>query len=573
MVHTLKRIYLYTAATFALLFTAGVLVNLLYVLFQAAGLRPRYYYLENGPVYAPPPTSQEIAQSVVLFVVVALLVGALFGGGHYWLIRRDARSDPNADAGPTRHLFLNALLASATLVMVPASLSAIADLTSAYGGADAAFSLALALVAGLVFLLVMVERGRVNLASRAAGMIRQIHENVVQGILVLIASGILLSAFSTLVRWVLVTTNQGGCPLYTDPADCTPPDVLRPVLQVGVMLIAWSLYVWLGVGTWGAVLQRALWFVVFGYGVIWLLVGVEQTIFPMAASLFGETNAWRAQLENALPFVSTLLTAALLVLPYARWLRGEAKRRPEHQPAIEQGILGIVAGVSLLFFLTGLVLLLAGLVEQVVPDGSRLEAGDWATAVSILIAGLGYLPCWLPLLRVSDPAQTGPVIPRRAYVLTMLALTAIPALIAVVVFVFQMVAIPLDLELASRVVARQSAVAALVLAGAALYHLLRLREDLRLSHARAAATASASGSAETAPAPSGGVPAERAVASTAGASATSATTAIGKPESLVGVAEAAPAEPETLESILRLVAAGTLDPIVAATRIRQLSSL
>ena len=45
MVQTLKRVYLYTAATFALLFTAGVTIILLNTFLNLAGMLS--YYLES----------------------------------------------------------------------------------------------------------------------------------------------------------------------------------------------------------------------------------------------------------------------------------------------------------------------------------------------------------------------------------------------------------------------------------------------------------------------------------------------------------------------------------------------
>jgi hypothetical protein len=65
MVQTLKRIYLYIAATFALLFRAGVTINVLLTLFTLAGMRP-LTYTEIGPVEAPAPSADEVLQSALL---------------------------------------------------------------------------------------------------------------------------------------------------------------------------------------------------------------------------------------------------------------------------------------------------------------------------------------------------------------------------------------------------------------------------------------------------------------------------------------------------------------------------
>ena len=105
----------------------------------------------------------------------------------------------------------------------------------------------------------------------------------------------------------------------------------------------------------------------------------------------------------------------------------------------------------------------------------------------MLVAGLGYPFLWLALARSSNPARGGPTIPRRVYVLVVLAGTAIGALIAAVFMVYQTVASALGLASADPLIARRSAVILVVLGAMALYHLWVLRADLRVSHAQAAA--------------------------------------------------------------------------------------
>lgn len=68
MVHTLKRVYLYTAATIALLITAGFAIYLLITLFHAAGLLSQDTYYDGSGIVtqtAPPPSAQAITDSVV----------------------------------------------------------------------------------------------------------------------------------------------------------------------------------------------------------------------------------------------------------------------------------------------------------------------------------------------------------------------------------------------------------------------------------------------------------------------------------------------------------------------------
>ncbi|HEY7356210.1 MAG TPA: hypothetical protein VH590_07075, partial [Ktedonobacterales bacterium] len=285
MGQTLKRVYLYTAATFALLFTAAITIIFLNTMLNAAGMLA-YYVNFDGSVntYGVPPDSQQVEQVVILFVITVVLVGGLFGGGHYWLIRRDARSDPGADAGVVRHLFLNGLMALAALVGVPTTLSFLGGVDQAEGSHDLASSLSFALVAGLVFLYIFLERRQVNPAGRAAPIIRQIQEDGVQGILLIIASAFFYGGLTSVFEYLLVTnhlaTQFEGCINFLEgpsvPDQCPPLPLFSPILTALFAIAAWGGYVWLGNWSRRAVLQRVLWYAAFGFGLIWLLYGVAQ---------------------------------------------------------------------------------------------------------------------------------------------------------------------------------------------------------------------------------------------------------------------------------------------------------
>jgi hypothetical protein len=546
---TLKRVYLYTAATFALLFTAAITIIFLNTLLNAAGMLPTDINSDGSVEFIyPSPTGQEVTQIVILFVITVVLVGGLFGGGHYWLIRRDARSDPGADGGATRHLFLNGLMALAALVGVPAGLAALSSVERTPGFHDPAVALAYVLVAAAVFAFVFLERGRAAPAGRAAPIIRQIQEDGVQAILLIIASAFFYAAVTLIFHYAFVTSGvvqPPECFQFSGPGGpttvpCAPPPLLSPILAALFALASWGFYVWLGLWSRGAVLQRVLWYAAFGYGLVWLLYGVAQAIYTAFAPLFGDANTWQEALNGSLAFVGELLTGVLVTTPYAVWLHRLAQREPRLREASWQGVLAIPAALSAGFFLAGLSILLGGLVEQAVPAGHPPSADGWATGLGVLVAGLGYPVLWAWLRRVSDPTRDGPTIPRRVYVLVLLAGTAIGALVAAVFMAYQVVTDALGLAAANPQLARQSAVILVVLGAMALYHLWQLRADLRVTHARAAA-------AQPEPAQAAAAPADQA---------------------------AAPASaPETLESILQLVAAGTLDPPGAAARIRRLAKL
>ncbi len=539
MVQTFKRIYLYTAASFALLFSAFVTINALTDVFRQAGLSYDFYIEES---------QASIKQSLLLFVVGVALVGLAFGGVHYWLIRRDARSDPEALGGGTRHFFVNALMAASALIAVPAALTVLGDIGQTER--DAASPLAWAVVFALVFLLVEWERRQAQPVGRAATLMRKIHENALQGILLIIASFFVFYAIVELVQSVLVQTGalQVDC-TFSDPASfnttiCPAPELSGPWAQALFAIAAWGLYVRLGFWDQRSVLRWILRFVAFGAGIIWVLVGVESLVQMVAEGALGVSDAWQIAFRDGLPFIGELLTGALIAVPYFFWIRRVSSSLPETRQAVEQGALAVPAALSAGLFLAGLSLVLAGLLEEVIPGGTPPAAESWAMALGLLVAGLGYLPLWVVLRRRSDPAQGGPVVPRRVYVLVLLAGTAIAAVALAATSIYQFLAVSLGIGQTDDLLARQTLVAAVVIGATALYHVWQLRADLRVLHARQATT-------QPAPAPEG----------------------LEVPAPELAAAPAPNGASETLEGILSAVAAGALEPTAAAARIRLLPKL
>ncbi len=86
MARNLYRFYLYVVFVAMLIFATVGLEIFLQVLFSLTGLRGSYSTL---------PTSATVTQTGVFFGV-SWFIAALVGGLHYWLIRRDMRSDPAA---------------------------------------------------------------------------------------------------------------------------------------------------------------------------------------------------------------------------------------------------------------------------------------------------------------------------------------------------------------------------------------------------------------------------------------------------------------------------------------------
>ena len=98
MLRGLYRFYLYTVFIAMLLFAAFGVQGLLQTALALTIFPEPYSTLSNA----------NLVQAAVL-AVVALVTAGLFGGFHYWLIRKDMRNDTLAANGAVRAFFLNAL--------------------------------------------------------------------------------------------------------------------------------------------------------------------------------------------------------------------------------------------------------------------------------------------------------------------------------------------------------------------------------------------------------------------------------------------------------------------------------
>jgi hypothetical protein len=117
MLRGLYRFYLYSVFIAMLLFATTGVIQLLTVLFQNIFKEPY-----NTP------SAASLVQAVV-FGVVALVIATLFGGLHYWLIRRDMQNDPMGGNSAVRTFFLNAV----ELVILPWAVISGASSISALG--------------------------------------------------------------------------------------------------------------------------------------------------------------------------------------------------------------------------------------------------------------------------------------------------------------------------------------------------------------------------------------------------------------------------------------------------------
>src|SRR5256714_14895204 len=113
----LYRFYLYAVFIAMLLFATSGVIQLLTVLLQSVFKDPN-----NTP------SGASLVQALV-YGIVSLITAALFGGLHYWLIRRDMHNDPMAGNSAVRAFFLNVV----ELISLPLAVGSGTSMISAIG--------------------------------------------------------------------------------------------------------------------------------------------------------------------------------------------------------------------------------------------------------------------------------------------------------------------------------------------------------------------------------------------------------------------------------------------------------
>src|SRR5450755_3627815 len=187
MLRGLYRFYLYTVCIAMLLFAASGIEGLL----QTA-LSQTLFKDPNATI-----TTANTVQAIV-FAVIALLTAAIFGGLHYWLMRRDMRNDPAAGNGGVRTFFLNAV----ELVSLPLAVGTggftIAGLGQQYSG-GASSGVALAITSLAVWAVIEGERRRVPASAGVAHVFQRLHFYGAQLVLLFILTAIWISGVGLLI--------------------------------------------------------------------------------------------------------------------------------------------------------------------------------------------------------------------------------------------------------------------------------------------------------------------------------------------------------------------------------------
>lgn len=414
MARNLYRIYLYAVCIILLEIATAVTGVSLGMLLSSTPLRA---------IYGTPPDRAQLVQAIVALFVV-WLVTLLLGGLHYWLIRRDMATDPEASGGAVRSFFLNVTQLLAALIAIGTATVGIAVLGDRYNSPIGYFSTALA--SGGLFALLQVERQRTPVTTRGALALQRLHLYGAQLGIVLIATPFWLQAASTTVLKVAASTGAfDPCGYYYAGSGCSP-STYYPLRQAVAQWIA-ALFIagcWAGYTAFSRAdrhsrLRQVTHLLAFGYGVVWVLRGVQGIFESLLRSALGSPASSNEFVNGAAQVTGSLVFGIVVVLAY-RWLHTrEAAALPSGQPAAGLAQWALVGVIFAYPFWVGAAMLLRHFVEHIVPAGAHPGAVDFAQAGAMLLSGIPFVgvTVWLG----ARTRQTGVTWPHRAFVLVLLA--------------------------------------------------------------------------------------------------------------------------------------------------------
>jgi hypothetical protein len=444
MARTFYRIYLYLVLMVLLMFAAITSASFLGNLLQrAVGYsQPYYYYGYYGGGNGQPDLRQPGA-----LAVTALVITAIFGGLHYWLIRRDIAHDFGASRGAVRAFFLNFVEAISAIVVAVAGAVGFTQLGNSNNGSVSSFGTVIAF--GVLFALLEVERRRGQPDRGAALVLQRLNYYLIQLILLGIAIGFTVVAITDTVGRLIISTGyaQDPCASYQNPYEGGCYFNVGQFLGGEWLGAAWLVAIWAGYGLMArgdvhsvlrAVFRYLALFSLTGY----LLSGVEQGLHTLFQHVFGapvlnpnyygsgsDVSYYSAQAQ--FNFVPTLVVGVVVSLVYWLWLRSDAAHGGVMKPETNhQTSLAVFGAVAAGFFWVGLALTLGGIFERLVPGGNAPSADTWALDLAVVATGLIYVPTALWLSSLAR--GTGVSVPRRAFVYYQLAFGTLGAVISLI---------------------------------------------------------------------------------------------------------------------------------------------
>ncbi len=411
MLHSLYRVYLYIVYIAMLIFAAVGLGIFLQTILAQTIFQNTYNV----------PTSASIIQSGT-FAVVSWLIAGLVGGLHYWLIRRDMRSDPNdptAGGGAVRAFFLN----FAEIVTLPLAVGIGALTISMLGEAasDVSGSAAFAISALALWAWLDWERRRTQPNAGAALVFQRIHLYGTQLILLFILATNWLSSVGQLIDALFYGGRGSGTNTCTGFTPCSQgPNLLSLIGSTLFIVLFWLWYGYLSRSDTASLFRRVFHFISYGFGFIYVLVGAYR-IFTLLLLTILKVSIASDQLSGPFAqydFISPLSLGLITIGVYLFWLRKIVRLHPSEKTSTNLTLQAITAILMGLTFWWGCGLLLLNILEAIAPSSTALTGESWAFASATMLTGIGYLPLNIFLNRRST--QEARAIPLRGLVLALL---------------------------------------------------------------------------------------------------------------------------------------------------------
>lgn len=413
------RVYLYVVWLTLLDFAGGAVA---FALATALSL--------DGPLagsYRPP--QNQVGQSVI-FAVVALIIAAVIGGPHYWLARRDMRSDPAHGGGGVRSFFLNYTLLGYGLTAIFASASTVSSFAYRSGNywGGAAYPFAFAVVALVLFVLLELEHRRAVPNPGAPIVFRRLHLYAAPLIVVLFGLGMWATAVNATGNAVAIANKlASSCQDYGYSGPCLSA-ALNPVFNWGavvVLALGVALYGLLARADGPSRIRATFHLIAVGYGAGLVAYGLGRLAELGTLAAQGQSVGlldiiapeYQFKPQTLAPLTYGLLVGGAFVW----WLLREVPQAHMARPSVAAALYAVGAAVLAVSFWIGVGVLAYCTLRQV--GGDSPQPGDWATGVGDIVGGVVWIPLAL-LLRLrarAEDAISGTVIARRLFVILNLA--------------------------------------------------------------------------------------------------------------------------------------------------------
>lgn len=454
MVHGLYRFYLYFVATALLLFAAVGAFLLLRDVFAGTSLRG---------AYAQPPTHANTVQAILIFAV-SWLIALLLGGPHYWLIRRDQRTDSGAGRGAVRAFFLNWIESWSAAVLAGSGAYTLSNLGAPYQS-DVSWPLALAIVSAGLVIVLELERRRAMAGQGAARVFQRLNVYGTQLVILLgVGTFAWINALDATVRNWLITTGRVSNDYCGFASSCALPQVAGPWLAALFVAGVWVSYALLARGDDGSLMRQLLHLAGFVVGLGFALSGLSQLVELLLRGIFALPFSWQSLIEQY-SFIPPLVFGVVVLADYTALLLREAGGLPSGRSIglVIEAVAAVVLGA---WFWVGCGFALHDAVAQLaLPAHPGRDA--WAYSLAVLVAGLAYVVV-VPHLYLRT-SQTAAAAPLRGY--TYLALgagvltTAIAGAVTLYAVGTQLLGAPLtDWDVTARNAGEAAAVGAAILA-------------------------------------------------------------------------------------------------------------